>query len=88
MGQLSGTTNDVYGERLDTRGRGVGFFLGLVEGGQANIHDAKRVQARVRGPQPGERLPHTSYGVLHRPRADWSAAGVERARSVAVSKEL
>ncbi len=36
------------------------FFQGAEESGEAKIECAEVIQTRVRGPQPGKRLPHTS----------------------------
>ena len=46
------------------------------------------VQPRVRGPQPGVRLTHRSYGILHCARAHRLAAGSERAGAITLCKTL
>ena len=88
MRELHGATHNTHGEWLDSCRRGVGLFPCLVQGGKAKIDHAKLVQARVRGPHPGERLPHASYGVLHRARTDRSPTASQAAVSITVGKQL
>ena len=73
---------------FDARWRSVLLFSGTVEGGQADVDVAECVHARVRGPHPGERLPHNSYGILHCRRAEGATTGLEGALFVTLCKEL
>ena len=83
-----GNTQEGEGQGGHASGSRVGFAPGAEEGREAVVQSAEGIQARVRGPQPGERLTHRSYGVLHRPRSDGEAAGGKDARTVSVGKEL
>ena len=47
-----------------------------------------RVQTRVKGPHPGVRLAHRSYGILHRARPYWSTPGSNGAGAVALGVQL
>ena len=76
------------GERLDAAGRIISPAPRTIQGSEADVKFAMGVQARVWGPQPGVRLAHRSYGILHCPRADSVAAGSDRAGAIALSEEL
>jgi hypothetical protein len=52
--------NELQRQWFDAGGGGVGLFPSIEKGREAKVDVAKLVQARVRGPQPGKRLPHTS----------------------------
>lgn len=88
LGQGPHLGNNGNGEGFDPLRRGIGLLPCTKQRGEADIHRAVRVQTRVRGPQPGVRLTHRSYGVLHCPRSDRVAAARERSGAVALCKEL
>ena len=66
--------------------RGICFLPGSVERLKAKIEIAERVQARVRGPHPGERLRHMAEGVYHSARADGLVAGRDGTGTVPLSE--
>ena len=59
-----------------------------IQGGEAKIDDAMGIQTRVRGPHPGVRLAHRSYGVLHGTSPYRSTTGGNGTVAVALGKEL
>ncbi len=88
MSKQGRAAHNAHRKRLHTGRRLVRLFPRLVQGGEAHVHDAKLIQARVRGPHPGERLPHASYGVLHCARTDRVCAAGEAAVAVPMGEEL
>lgn len=88
VGQRPHLRHDRHGEGLHAARQGVGASPRAVQGREAKVDVAMACQARVRGPHSGARLPHRSYCVLHRPRADRVAAGSNGAGAIPVGEEL
>lgn len=86
--EADGDMHQLQGKGVDACGRGVSLFPCAQEGGEAKVKGSELVQTRVRGPQPGKRLPHTSQGVFHGARSDGATAGGKSAGAVSLGEEL
>ena len=88
MRKMESAVHELQRKGFDAGGGRVGLLPRLEQSREADIHGAEGIQARVDGPHPDERLPHASYGVLHRARSDGPAAGGQLSEPVAVGEEL
>ena len=61
---------------------------GLEHAFEAVVDMARAAQARVRGPQTGERLPHTAECVFHSAGADWQFGWATGARAIPEGENL
>jgi len=88
VGGGSDVADDWKGDRLDPVWRRVVLLECLEHAFETVVDMAWAAQARVRGPQTGERLPHAAEGVFHGAGADWQFGWATGARAIPEGENL